>query len=147
MRLVLVHPEIPQNVGTLLRTVACLNVGIDLIEPFGFLWSDRYLRRAGMDYIHQADYRRYPSWQAYDRDKQDTVRTIALVPREGVSYVEMRYRPTDHLWVGSESSGFPPAIQEKADAIVHIPMTNSACRSLNMAIAATLVLGEALRQN
>lgn len=146
MRLVLVHPEIPQNVGTLLRTVACLHVGIDLIEPLGFIWSDRHLRRAGMDYIDHADYQRYPSWEAYNREKPDIARTIALVPREGVSYLDMAYASTDHLWIGSESRGFPSHIQKSADAIVHIPMVNQACRSLNMAIAATFVLGEALRQ-
>jgi tRNA (cytidine/uridine-2'-O-)-methyltransferase len=145
MRLVLVNPEIPQNVGTLLRAAACLSFGVDLIEPLGFLWSNRYLRRAGMDYLDQAAYRKHASFELYCAQKPPEVRTIALVPQATQSYLDVTYQPNDHLWVGSESCGFLPHIQAKATLEVRIPMRGE-CRSLNMAIAAMVVMGEALRQ-
>ncbi|MGL5720579.1 MAG: tRNA (cytidine(34)-2'-O)-methyltransferase [Alphaproteobacteria bacterium] len=145
MRLVLVHPEIPQNVGTLLRAAACLEFGVDLVEPLGFLWSNRYLRRAGMDYLDQADYQKHASFEFYWAQKPLETRTIALVPQATKSYLDVDYHPDDHLWVGCESSGFPPHIQTQATLEVQIPMKGQ-CRSLNMASAAMVVMGEALRQ-
>lgn len=145
MRLVLIHPEIPQNVGTLLRAAACLEFGVDLIEPLGFLWSSRYLRRAGMDYLDRADYRKHGSFESYHVQRPLEARTIALVPQAEKNYLEVNYQPSDHLWVGCESSGFPLHIQAQAMLEVRIPMKDQ-CRSLNMAIAAMVVMGEVLRQ-
>lgn len=144
MRFVLFQPEIPQNVGTLLRLAACLGVGVDLIEPLGFLFSDRHFRRAGMDYLEQVDVLRHDSWSVY-LEKKAPGRIIALSSQAPVSYLETTFSPDDHLLVGPESYGLPLEIQDQAALCLAIPM-QPGCRSLNVAIAATLVLGEALRQ-
>ena len=145
MHLVLFHPEIPQNVGTLLRASACLGFPVDLVEPFGFLWSSRHLRRAGMDYIQHTTYQRHRSMEAYCNTYSGPCRRLALVPHGKINYLDVIYEPTDHLWVGSESQGFPAEVQREADLEIQIPM-GGACRSLNMAIAAMIVMGEGLRQ-
>lgn len=143
LRLVLYQPDIPQNCGALLRLGACLGVGLDLIEPLGFLMDDRRLARSGLDYRDLANYRRHGSWQAFRA--ADRGRLVLLTTRARQSYLDFAFHPGDRLLLGRESAGLPEQIHAEADAALTIVMQPGA-RSLNVAIAAALVLGEALRQ-
>lgn len=144
MRLALFEPDIPQNAGTLLRLGACLDVAVDIIEPCGFSLSDRALKRAGMDYLDKARLRRHPSWERFQTDRA-AGRLILLTTRAGRAYPGFTFAPDDTLLVGRESAGVPQAVHDAADARLLIPMAAGA-RSLNVALAAAMVLGEALRQ-
>lgn len=143
MRLALYEPDIPQNTGTILRLAACLGVGVDLIEPMGFPFDDRRLRRAGMDYLDRVDLRRHPSWAAFRSSSRG--RLLLLTTRGEVTLPSFSFRPDDVLLLGRESAGVPEAVHEAADARLRIPM-QPGLRSLNVALAAALALGEALRQ-
>lgn len=144
LRLVLYEPDIPQNAGTMMRLAAALGVAMDLIEPCGFILDDRRLRRAGMDYIDRLDLTRHVSWDAYRRDPRPG-RLVLLSTRAAVPYTAFRFAPDDRIMVGRESTGVPDAVHEAADARLVIPLVPPA-RSLNVALAAAMVLGEALRQ-
>ena len=144
MRLALYQPDIPQNAGALLRLGACLGVPIDIIEPCGFLFTDKYLRRAGMDYLDQAEWVRHESWERF-LETVNGQRLILLTARAETSYSDFAFRADDVLIVGRESAGVPAEIHEKVDARVKIPL-KSGMRSINVAQAGSMVLGEALRQ-
>lgn len=147
MRLALYQPDIPQNAGTMLRLCACLNVTAAVIEPAGFDISDKALRRAGLDYLAVAEILRYPSFEAFDRERRAAgSRLVLLTTRGAMSYTEFSFAADDVLMVGRESAGVPDAVHEAADARLTIPMA-AGLRSLNVATAAAMVLGEALRQN
>ena len=143
MRLALFEPDIPQNAGALLRLGACLGVPVDIIEPCGFQIDDRKLRRAGLDYLAQAELTRHSSWQAFCRTLGD--RLILLTTAGDLSYTEFAFRESDTLMVGRESAGVPDAVHQAAQGRVAIPMRAN-MRSINVALAAAMVLGEALRQ-
>lgn len=143
MRIALFQPDIPQNTGAILRLAACTGAAVDIIEPCGFIWSDTRLRRAGMDYLDQIRTTRHTSWQRYCDVPRG--RLVLLTTKRSVPYTAFAFRPDDTLLLGSESAGVPDAIHEVADARLHIPMAPPA-RSLNIALAAAMVLGEALRQ-
>lgn len=143
MRLALFEPDIPQNTGALLRLGACLGVPVDIIEPCGFLLDDRRLRRVGMDYLENVEMTRHSSWDAY-REALDG-RLVLLTTAGELRYTDFAYRATDSLLVGRESAGVPAALHEAAAARVAIPL-RAGLRSLNVALAAAMVLGEALRQ-
>ncbi|MDP1628937.1 tRNA (cytidine(34)-2'-O)-methyltransferase [Parvibaculum sp.] len=145
MRLTLYEPDIPPNVGTLIRLGACLGVPVDIIEPCGFPWGDRDLKRAAMDYGALAEVTRHASWAAFGEAREPVSRVILLTTKTQDNFVDFSFRPADILLVGRESAGVPDAVHEAADARVTIPMRPPA-RSLNMAVAAAMVLGEALRQ-
>lgn len=146
MRLALYQPDIPQNAGALLRLAACLDVGVDVIEPCGFVWSDRHLRRAGMDYIDRVDLARHRSWAAYADARRSTAgRLVLLTTAAAITHIGFAFRADDTLMVGRESAGAPAAVHEAADARIRVPMA-AGRRSLNVAMAAAIVLGEALRQ-
>jgi len=146
MRLALFEPDIPQNAGTMLRTAACLGVPVDIIEPCGFLLGDAQLRRAGMDYLSRVALNRHLSWEAFrERQAGDAGRLVLLTTAAQVRYDGFSFRSDDTLMVGRESSGVPESVHAAADARVKVPMT-AGNRSLNVAIAAAIVLGEALRQ-
>lgn len=144
MRLVLFEPDIPQNAATLLRLAACMAIEVDVVEPCGFLFSDRHFRRAGLDYLDHARWTRHANWAAYSAQNPPG-RLIALCPKGEASHVEFAFEGADRLMVGRESQGLPPEIAEEARARVRIPM-RAGLRSLNVAVAAAMVLGEALRQ-
>jgi tRNA (cytidine/uridine-2'-O-)-methyltransferase len=144
MRLALYQPEIPQNAGTLLRLAACLSFGVDIIEPCGFVLSDRRVKRAGMDYLERVDYKCYSSWRNYQETRHKS-RLILLTPHTDNSYLNFEFYADDILMVGQESCGVPDDVMRAVDAKVAIPMAPGE-RSINVAVAATLVLGEALRQ-
>ena len=145
MRLALYEPDIPQNAGSLMRLGACLGVGIDIIEPCGFLLSDRNFRRAGMDYLQNADIRRHESWGRFHQEACQSSRLVLLTTRGDLAYTDFAFIPGDVLLVGRESAGVPPAVHDAADARLVIPL-RPGLRSLNVAQAAAMVLGEALRQ-
>lgn len=144
MRLVLFEPDIPQNTGTLMRLAAGLGVAMDLVEPCGFILDDRRLRRAGMDYLDQLDLTRHVSWPAFVRERNPG-RLVLLTTRAAVPYTAFTFRPDDLLVLGRESAGVPDDVHDAADARVVIPLRPPA-RSLNVALAAAMVVGEALRQ-
>jgi tRNA (cytidine/uridine-2'-O-)-methyltransferase len=143
VRLALYEPDIPQNAGSLMRLGACLGVGIDIIEPCGFLLSDRNFRRAGMDYLQSADIRRHESWTQFHQVLQG--RFVLLTTRGDSAYTGFAFAPDDTLLVGRESAGVPQSVHDAADARLVIPL-RPGLRSLNVAQAAAMVLGEALRQ-
>lgn len=145
MRLALYQPDIPQNAGTMLRLAACMGVAVDLIEPAGFVMTDKHLRRAGMDYLEHMELVQHRSWQAYIDQPARQGRLILLTTRASDEYVDFNYAEDDTLMVGRESGGVPDAVHEYADGAVRVPMTPN-MRSLNVAVAAAMVLGEALRQ-
>ena len=143
MRLALYQPDIAQNVGTMLRLAACLGVPVDIIEPCGFPFGPRALRRSGMDYLEHADYTAHAGWEAFL--DAGPGRLVLLTTRAGTAYTAFRFAPGDVLLLGRESAGVPDDVRERADATVAIPMAPG-LRSLNVAVAAGMVLGEALRQ-
>lgn len=143
MRLALFEPDIPQNAGALLRLCACLGVPVDVIEPCGFVFDDRRLRRAGLDYLDRVALVRHASWRAYRRVAGG--RLVLLTTGGEVPYAEFPFRADDNLMVGRESAGAPAHVHAAADARVRIPM-RPGLRSINVALAAAMVLGEALRQ-
>ena len=145
MRLALYEPDIPQNAGSLMRLGACLGVGIDIIEPCGFLLSDRNFRRAGMDYLQSAEIRRHESWAQFRRDVRPASRLVLLTTKGNLAYTDFAFAPGDILLVGRESAGVPQEVHDAVDAKLVIPL-RSGLRSLNVAQAAAMVLGEALRQ-
>ena len=143
MRLALYQPEIPQNVGTLIRLGACLGVPVDVIEPTSFLWSDKHLKRAGLDYFDMASVRRVQSWNVY-KDQQHQ-RIVLIDTKAKTTHWDFSFKPNDILMLGNESSGVPEEVFLAIDCKVRIPMLANR-RSLNMAIAGAMVLSEALRQ-
>ncbi len=144
MRLALFEPDIPQNTGAILRLAACFGVPVDIIEPCGFLMDDRRLRRAGMDYLAGVDLERHRSWEAFHAARRDD-RLVLLTTRAPLVYTEFRFRPGDVLLLGRESVGVPEPVHAAADSRLRIPLVPGR-RSLNVALAAAMVLGEALRQ-
>lgn len=146
IRLALYEPEIPQNTGTLLRLGSCLGITLDVIEPCGFGLSNALLRRAGMDYIDSATYKRHASWQEFFTfSKKEGRRLIFLTPSAPVAYIDFIFDSKDTLILGRESSGIPAEVAHEIPYHLKIPMQRDQ-RSLNVAIAGALVLGEALRQ-
>ena len=148
MRLVLFEPDIPQNAGAILRLGACFGVPVDLVEPCGFLLDDRRLRRAGLDYLEQVELVRHNSWQAYRtawRAEAPDERLVLLTTHGSLAYTDFAFAPGDRLVLGRESAGVPEALHVEADARLSIPL-RSGLRSLNVAQAAAMALGEALRQ-
>ena len=145
-RLALFQPDIPQNTGTLVRLCACLGVAIDIIEPAGFDVSDRNFRRAGMDYIERAAIRRHDSLATFDRWRRQAGHRLVLVETDGTCpYTDFAFEPSDILLVGRESSGVTGEVVAMADASVLIPQM-AGLRSINVAAAAAMVLGEGMRQ-
>ena len=147
MRIALYQPDIPQNTGTILRLCACLDVTAHIIEPAGFPVSDRHFRRAGMDYLDQVTILRHDSWSKFEQWRRDGGFRLVLFTTKAVgsSYLDYRYGETDILLFGRESAGVPDDVAAAADARLLIPI-QPGLRSLNVAMAAAMALGEALRQ-
>ncbi len=143
MRIALFQPDMAPNVGTLLRLAACLGTAADIIEPCGFPFGARALRRAGMDYLAHADYTAHSSWDAFLATGPG--RLVLLTTRASQPYTGFSFAPGDVLLLGRESSGVPDEVHARAEARVAVPMATG-LRSLNVAVAAAMVLGEALRQ-
>lgn len=146
LRLALYQPDIPQNAGTLLRLAACLSVGVDVIEPCGFLWDERRMRRAGMDYVDRVAVRRHSSWPAFDQTRRAEGRRLVLLTTKAEERLDgFPFGPQDVIMVGRESAGVPDEVAAAADARLRIPMAPGV-RSLNVAQAASLAVWEALRR-
>ncbi|MDX9689988.1 MAG: tRNA (cytidine(34)-2'-O)-methyltransferase [Proteobacteria bacterium] len=144
LSLSLYQPDIPTNTGSLLRLGACLGVPLQIIEPCGFVWDDKKLKRVAMDYIDHATYRRYKDWQDFKENGTQS-RIVLLSTQSSIPYTAFTFQPGDTLLLGRESAGVPEEIHQSANARILIPMINGA-RSLNIALSAAVVLGEALRQ-
>ena len=146
MELALYQPDIPQNTGAMIRTCACLGVPVHIIEPCGFPFSDKGLRRAGLDYLELAEITRHNSWDHFNEWRKGSgKRLVLLTTKAAMFYTDFEFLSGDILLAGRESAGVPDALHKCADARVKIPMQKGA-RSLNVAVAAAMVLGEALRQ-
>ena len=146
MRVALYQPDIPGNAGAVMRTAACLGVGVDIIGPSGFAVSDRKLRRAGMDYLDRVDLADHISWEAYQDSLRDQPgRLVLLTTKAKGSYLQFTFRADDILLLGRESAGVPEEVVEAAEHAIKVPMVPG-MRSLNVAQALAMVLGEALRQ-
>ena len=146
LRLALYQPDIPGNTGTILRLAACLGVSVDIIEPAGFDLSDRNLKRAGMDYIAAVTLTRHVSWERFEAWRADTGRRLVLAStRAAEPYTRFAFQADDILLFGRESAGVPDHVHDRADARIVIPMAPGQ-RSLNIAMATAMVVGEAMRQ-
>ncbi len=144
MRIALFEPEIAGNVGNVMRLGACMGAGIDLIEPLGFPWDDRRVRRAAMDYIDHVEIVRHANFTAF-REARAGKRIVLFTTRATQSSYDFAYRPDDVLLFGKESAGVTDAVRAAVDASVRLPM-RAEVRSLNLATSAGIALGEALRQ-
>jgi tRNA (cytidine/uridine-2'-O-)-methyltransferase len=146
MRIALYQPDIPQNTGTILRLCACLGIEAHIIAPAGFPTSDRAFRRAGMDYLDAVALVRHSSWQAFEAwRREDGHRLLLFTTAATMSYLDYRYQSGDVLLFGRESAGVPAEVHDAADARLRIPL-RPGLRSLNVALAAAMAAGEALRQ-
>jgi len=146
MRIALIQPEIPQNVGAVLRLGACMGAPVDLVGPLGFVLSDRRLRRAGMDYMDRAALVQHAGWAAFrSAAAAESGRLLLLTTSGDINLYDFAFGADDVLMLGSESAGAPPEVHVAAAARLRLPMRAGA-RSLNLALAAALALGEALRQ-
>lgn len=146
MRIALYQPDIAQNTGTILRLCACLGVEAHIVEPAGFPVDDRAFRRAGMDYLDHVRLTRHASWPVFEKwREQNRLRLILFSTRAAVSYLDHRYSDDDVLMFGRESSGSPENLHAAADVRLKIPIAPG-LRSLNVAMAAAMAVGEALRQ-
>lgn len=145
MRVALFQPDIAGNVGTILRTAACFGVAVDIIEPCGFPFAARSLKRAGLDYAAQAQMTRHSGWDAYCAAQGHTGRLVLFTTRGATPLPGFVFCPGDRLMFGSETAGVPDHVHEIADARVAIPLQQG-FRSLNVAVAAGIGMAEALRQ-
>jgi tRNA (cytidine/uridine-2'-O-)-methyltransferase len=146
MQLALYEPDIPQNTGTILRLCACLGVTAHLIEPAGFPVSDRHFRRSGMDYLDAVTIERHASFAAFDEwRRSQNLRLVLFSTRAAMPYLQHAFSSADILLFGRESAGVPDPVHAAADARLIIPM-RPGLRSVNVAMAAAMALGEALRQ-
>jgi tRNA (cytidine/uridine-2'-O-)-methyltransferase len=146
MEIALFQPDIPPNTGTILRLCACLDVPAHIIEPAGFPVSDRAFRRAGMDYLDQVRLTRHISWEKFEEWRRENGYRLVLFTTKGaISYLDFHYRASDILLFGRETVGVTDEVVAAADARVKIPIKQG-LRSLNVAMAAALAIGEALRQ-
>ena len=143
MRIALFEPDIAANTGTIIRLGACLNVAIDIIEPCGFAFGDASLKRAGLDYLPRASVTRHASWKAFRATA--LARIVLATTKTATPYTALAYRPDDTLLFGRESAGVTQEVSAAADERVRIPLGDG-MRSLNVAVAAAMILGEALRQ-
>jgi tRNA (cytidine/uridine-2'-O-)-methyltransferase len=144
MRLVLFEPDIAQNAGSLIRLGACMGVPVDIVEPCGFVLGGPKFRRAGMDYLDEAEVVRHASWEAY-LAVGGTGRIVLLTSKGDAAYTDYAFAADDRLLLGRESAGVPEHVHARAEARLRIPM-KSGLRSINVAQAGAMVLGEALRQ-
>jgi tRNA (cytidine/uridine-2'-O-)-methyltransferase len=146
MRVALFQPDIPQNTGTVLRLAACLDVAADVILPAGFDLSSRALKRAALDYMEAVDLTRWSSFAEFKESAHTRgARIVLLTTKAAVPYTEAEFKPSDILLAGRESAGVPEEVHAAADLRVRVPMRED-LRSLNVAVALSMVLGEALRQ-
>ena len=144
MKILLYQPDIAGNVGTIIRTCACLGIDLDIIEPCGFPFNKEKIKKSGLDYIDKVNINRFSSFQEY-RKINKNYRIILLTTKSSIEYTKFNFKKTDILMVGRESAGVPDNIHNSVNARVVIKMKDN-FRSLNVAISLSMVLGEAIRQ-
>lgn len=146
LRIALYQPDIPGNTGTILRLAACLGVQVDVIEPAGFVLSDKNLRRAGMDYLASVAMTRHVNWDSFDTWRRQEGRRLVLASTKAATpYTDFRFETNDILLFGRESAGVPDDVHALCDARLIIPMVEGQ-RSINVAMSAAMITGEAMRQ-
>jgi tRNA (cytidine/uridine-2'-O-)-methyltransferase len=146
VRIALFQPDNPANVGAVLRLAACLAVPVLVVEPCGFVWDDRRLRRVGLDYLERVAVARFPSWSAFEARRRDERRRLVLLTtRAGTRFDAVRYDRGDILLGGRESMGVPDFVHASAEVRIRVPIADG-CRSLNLVTALAIALAEALRQ-
>ncbi len=146
LRLALYEPDIPQNAGTLLRLAACMGIPVDLIEPAGFDASDRNLRRAGLDYLDHVHIERHLNFAHFELWRLQSGARLVLATTHGAENAyAFTFRRGDILMLGRESAGVPPQVHAAADGRIALPLAPG-LRSLNIAVAGAMLVGEALRQ-
>ncbi len=143
MRIALYQPEIAGNVGAVMRLGACFGVGVDLIEPLGFAWDDKRVRRTAMDYIDHVDVTRFADFDHFRSQRPG--RLVLFTTKATTSSFDFAYGANDILLFGKESAGVPAIVAEASDAAVRIPI-HADVRSFNLASSAAIAIGEALRQ-
>ncbi|MCW5559856.1 MAG: tRNA (cytidine(34)-2'-O)-methyltransferase [Verrucomicrobiae bacterium] len=147
MNLVLVEPEIPPNTGNIARLCAATRTPLHLIEPLGFDLGDRQLKRAGMDYWQQVEWRRWRNWTEFAASVPLLAKVWFIEQGAPRRYIDATFNPDDYLVFGRETAGLPRALLESNPATwLEIPMRNPESRSLNLSNCAAIVLFEALRQ-
>jgi tRNA (cytidine/uridine-2'-O-)-methyltransferase len=144
VEIALYQPDIAPNAATIGRMCACFGLPLTIIEPAGFVFTDSSFRRAGMDYLEKLDLRRAPSWQAFRHETQGR-RLVLLTTKSSQPYVDFEFKPGDILLLGRESAGVPDDVHQALPHRIRIPMV-AGTRSLNVALSAAMVAGEALRQ-
>jgi tRNA (cytidine/uridine-2'-O-)-methyltransferase len=146
LHIALYQPDIPGNTGTILRLAACLGLAVDILEPAGFDISDRNLKRAGMDYLAAVTLTRHVSWDRFEEWRAETGRRLILASTKAAErYTDFSFKSNDILLFGRESAGVPDNVHDKADGRILIPMVEGQ-RSINVAMSAAMIAGEALRQ-
>lgn len=144
--LALFQPDIPQNTGTILRLSACLGVTVHVIGPTGFELSDRSLKRAGMDYLDHAALVRHTGWTAFTSWWREAgSRLVLMTTKAETPYTRFAFAADDVILLGRESAGVPEEVHQAADHRLLVPMV-AGLRSINVAMTAAMILGEALRQ-
>ena len=146
MRIALYQPDIPQNTGNIFRLGACLGVSVDIIEPTGFIFDDKKLKRSAMDYIDYIDYKRHLDWEHFHEwSQKNKFRLILMTTKASQSFYKFEFHSSDILLFGRESAGVPEEIHQLVDHRLTIPMKEGV-RSINLSSSVALVLGEGLRQ-
>ena len=148
MRISIFQPDIPQNLGALLRVSACLNVPLDIIGPCGFPFSEKKLKRTAMDYINHAKFRTFIDYREFKNQQQKenlNSRVVLLTTKSNKNYLDFRFQKDDRLLLGRESAGVPDYVHESVDDAVTIEMPGNG-RSLNVVVSCVMVLSEAIRQ-
>ena len=144
MRIALYQPDIPQNTGTILRLAACFNLPVDIIEPCGFVWNDKQMRRAGMDYLNNVDVVRHMAWETFIQAYPNK-RLVLMTTHGSVPHTEFCFDKDDILLFGRESAGVPQQVHEYVKHKIRIPMQPNE-RSLNLAMSCAIAVSEAMRQ-
>ena len=144
MRIALYQPDIPQNTGTILRMAACFGLPVDIIEPCGFVWKDKQMRRAGMDYLENVDVTRHIAWETFKEVYKDK-RIVLMTTHGSVPHTDFQFDKDDILLFGRESAGVPEEVHNNVNARIRIPMCPKE-RSINLAMSCAIAVSEAMRQ-
>lgn len=144
MRIALYQPDIPQNTGTILRLAACFGLPVDIIEPCGFVWNDKQMRRAGMDYLNDVNITRHMAWETF-KETVKGKRLVLLTTHGSVPHTDFHFKQDDILLFGRESAGVPEDVHNYVDARIRIPMKQNE-RSINLAMSCAIAVSEAMRQ-
>ncbi|MGH1455642.1 MAG: tRNA (cytidine(34)-2'-O)-methyltransferase [Alphaproteobacteria bacterium] len=145
MKIALYQPDIPQNLGAMMRLCACMGTGLDIIEPCGFIWNERKIRQSAMDYFDKINIMRHNNQNKFFDSYQGQSRIILMTTKTDTPYYDFDFRDSDIILAGRESSGVPQDVHERVDSRICIPMTGD-FRSLNIVNATSMILGEAIRQ-